>query len=96
LRIDSVVVTDAPARVSITVSGARPQTRLWAVARILRDDGPGWNAQDPVAVTGSGHLEFDLSGLPAGEHVVRLLAWAPDATARPASVQPPAITIPAD
>ncbi|HEY1668426.1 MAG TPA: hypothetical protein VGG54_22270 [Trebonia sp.] len=96
LRIDSAVVTDAPARVSFTVNGAPLETRLWAVARILRDDGPGWNAQDPVAVTGSEHVEFDLSGLPAGEHVVRLLAWAPDATAKPASVQLPAITIPAD
>jgi hypothetical protein len=96
LRIDSVVVTAAPARVSFTVSGAPPETRLWAVARILRDDRPGWNAQDPVAVAESGHVEFDLSGLPAGEHLVRLIAWAPDATAKPASVQLPAITIPAD
>jgi hypothetical protein len=76
------------------VSGAPPTTRLWTVARVLRDDGPGRNAQDPVALTGAGHVEFDLSGIPAGEHVVRLLAWAPDAAARPASVRLPAITIP--
>jgi hypothetical protein len=43
----------APARVAFTVSGARPKTRLWAVARIRRGDGPGRNAQDPVAVPDS-------------------------------------------
>ena len=96
LRIDRAVVTAAPARVAFTVSGAPPATRLWAVARVLRGDGPGWNAKEPVAVTGSGHVEFDLSGIPAGEHVVRLVAWAPDATAKPASVRLPAITIPPD
>ena len=83
----------APARVAFTVSGARPKTRLWAVARILRGDGPGRNAQDPVAVPDSGNVELDLSAAPAGEHDVSLIAWAPDATAKPASVRLPAITI---
>jgi len=86
----------APVRVAFTVSGARPKTRLWAVARILRGDGPGRNVRDPVAVPDSGNVEFDLSVAPAGEYDVRLIAWAPDATAKPASVQLPAITIPAD
>jgi hypothetical protein len=83
----------APARVAFTVSGARPKTRLWAVARILRSDGPGQNAKDPVAVPDSGNVEFDLSVAPLGEYDVRLIAWAPDATAKPASVRLPAITI---
>jgi len=86
----------APVRVAFTVSGARPKTRLWAVARVLPGDGPGRNVRDPVAVPDSGNVEFDLSVAPAGEYDVRLIAWAPDATARPASVQLPALTIPAD
>lgn len=83
----------APARVAFTVSGAPPGTRLWAVARVLRRDGPGWNARDPVAVPGSGEVEFDLSAVPPGEHDMGLIAWAPDAAARPVSVRLPAITI---
>jgi hypothetical protein len=83
----------APARVAFTVRGAPPETRLWAVARVLRRDGPGWNARDPVAVPGSGEVEFDLSVVPAGEHDMGLIAWAPDATAKPVSVRLPAITI---
>jgi hypothetical protein len=83
----------APARVAFTVSGAPPGTRLWAVARVLRRDGPGWNARDPVAVPDSGEVEFDLAAVPAGEHDMGLIAWAPDATAKPVSVRLPAITI---
>jgi hypothetical protein len=83
----------APARVAFTVSGAPPGTRLWAVARVLRRDGPGSNARDPVAVPDSGEVEFDLAAVPAGEHDMGLIAWAPDATAKPVSVRLPAITI---
>ena len=83
----------ALARVAFTVSGAPPGTRLWAVARVLRRDGPGWNAGDPVAVPGSGEVEFDLSAVPPGEHDMGLIAWAPDAAAKPVSVRLPAITI---
>ena len=83
----------APARVAFTVSGAPPGTRLWAVARVLRRDGPGWNARDPVAVPAAGEVEFDLSAVPPGEHDMGLIAWAPDATAKPVSVRLPAITI---
>ena len=83
----------APARVAFTVSGAPPGTRLWAVARVLRRDGPGWNARDPVAVPGSGEVEFDLSAVPPGEHDMGLIAWAPDAAAKPVSVRLPVITI---
>jgi hypothetical protein len=83
----------APVRVVFIVSGARPRTRLHAVARILRPDGPGWNAQDPAVLPGSGQAEFDLSRVPAGEHELSLIAWAPDATAKPVSVRLPRITI---
>jgi hypothetical protein len=83
----------APARVAFTVSGARPKTRLWAVARLLRSDGPGRNARDPVEVPDSGNVEFDLSAAPAGQYDVSLIAWAPDATAKPVSVRLPATTI---
>jgi hypothetical protein len=76
-----------PARAAFTVGGAPPKARLLAVARVLRPDGPGWNVADPVAVPDSGRVEFDLSAVPAGEHEMSLIAWAPDATAKPASVE---------
>ena len=83
----------APARVVFTVSGARPGTQLRAVTRVLRRDGPGWNARDPVRVPDSGAVEFDLSEVPAGVHVLDLVAWAPDATAKPMSITLPTMTI---
>jgi hypothetical protein len=86
-------VLAAPVRVEFTVSGARPKTRLRAVARILRPDGPSRNAQEPVAVPGSGLVELSLSEVSAGEHDVGLTAWAPDGTAKPVSVRLPKVTI---
>jgi hypothetical protein len=83
----------APVRLVFTVSGASPQTRLQAVSRILRRDGPGRNAHDPVVVPSSGQVEFDLSRVPAGEHEMSLIAWAPDAAAKPVSVKLPKVTI---
>ena len=83
----------APVRVVLTVSGARPGTVLHAVTRILRPDGPGWNPQDPVILPRSRQAEFDLSGIPAGQYQMSLIAWAPDATAEPVSVRLPVLTI---
>ena len=83
----------APVRVVLTVSGARPGTVLHAVTRILRPDGPGWNPQDPVVLPRSRRAEFDLSGVAAGQYEMSLIAWAPDATAKPVSVRLPALTI---
>ena len=83
----------APVRVVLTVSGARPGTQVQAVTRILRPDDFGWNPQDPVVVPDSGQAEFDLSGVPAGEHELALIAWAPDAAANLVSVSLPRMTI---
>jgi hypothetical protein len=83
----------APVRVVFAVSGAPPGARLQAVTRIQRPDGPGWNPQDPVLLPGSGQAEFDLALVPAGDHEMSLIAWAPDATARPVSVSLPRVTI---
>ena len=83
----------APVRVVLTVSGAGPGTAVHAVTRILRPDGPGWNPQDPVVLPRSRQAEFDLSGLPDGPYEMSLIAWAPDATAKPVSVRLPALTI---
>jgi hypothetical protein len=83
----------APVRVVLTVSGARPGTQLRAVTRIQRPDGPGWNPRDPVILPDSGQAEFDLSEVPAGDHELSLIAWAPDASAKPVSVRLPRITI---
>jgi hypothetical protein len=83
----------APVRVVLTVSGARPGTQVQAVTRILRPDDFGWNPQDPVVVPDSGQAEFDLSGVPAGEHELALIAWAPDAAANLVSVSLPRMRI---
>jgi hypothetical protein len=83
----------APVRVVFTVGGAPPGGRLLAVTRIQRPDGSGWNPRDPVALPGPGQAEFDLALLPAGDHEMSLIAWAPDATAKPVSVRLPTVTI---
>ena len=83
----------APVRVVLTVTGAQPGTAVHAVTRILQSDGPGWNPQDPVVLPGSRQAEFDLSGLPDGPYEMSLIAWAPDATAKPVSVRLPVLTI---
>jgi len=46
-----------------------------------------------VALAGPGQVELDLTPVPAGDHVVALIAWAPDATAKPVSVTLPSVTI---
>ena len=83
----------APVRVVFAVGGAPPGTPLQAVARIRHPDGPGWNPRDPVVLAGPGQVEFDLTPVPAGDHVMTLIAWAPDATAKPVSVTLPSVTI---
>ena len=83
----------APVRVAFAVGGAAPGTPLQAVARIRHPDGPGWNPRDPVVLAGPGQVEFDLTPVPAGDHVMALIAWAPDATAKPVSVTLPSVTI---
>jgi hypothetical protein len=83
----------APVRVVLTVSGARPGTQVQAVTRILRPDDFGWNPQDPVVVPDSGQAEFDLSGVPAGEYELALIAWAPAPAANLVSVSLPRMTI---
>jgi len=82
-----------PVRVVLTVSEARPGSRLQAVARVQRPNAAGWNPQDPVSPSSSGHAEFDLSAVPAGDHEISLIAWAPDASAKPVSLRLPPITI---
>jgi len=83
----------APVRVVATVSGAQSGTEVHVVARILRRGGPGWNPQDPVVLQRSGRAEFDLSEIAPGQHKLALIAWTPDATAKPVSVELPALTI---
>jgi hypothetical protein len=83
-----------PLRVEISVSGARRDQEIHAVARVVRKRDFGWNPQDPVVIRGAGAASFDLSGLPAGHHEVELIAWAPDGTSEPAVVRLPELTVP--
>jgi hypothetical protein len=82
-----------PLRVEVKVGGARRGQEIHAVARVLPHDQPGWNAQDPVVITGTGAVSLDLSRLPAGHHEVALIAWTPDGSMRPATVTLPELTI---
>ena len=82
-----------PVRMVFTVSGAPPGTRLWAVIRARRPDGPGWNLQDPVPLAGPGQAEFDLAQVPVGTYELSLIAWAPDVTAKPVSVRLPSVRL---
>jgi hypothetical protein len=91
--VDPRTELTAPVRVVLTVSGARPGTPVQAVARIQRPNAAGWNPQAPVALPDSGQAEFDLSPVPAGDHAMSLIAWAPDASAKPVSLRLPRITI---
>jgi hypothetical protein len=79
----------APTRVVFTVTGARRGTEVQVVARLRGRGEPGHNVADPVAIPSSGRAEFDLSQVTADQLELDLLAWAPDATARPASVRLP-------
>ena len=99
LVTDGALVADppaglaAPVRVVFTVSGAGRGTEVQVVARLRGHGEPGRNVADPVAVPPSGRAEFDLSQVTAGQLEMDLLAWAPDATARPASVRLPTMRI---
>jgi len=83
----------APVRVALTVAGVQPGHEVQAVVRFRGRGQQGWNPQDPVTVPRSGRAEFDLSQVPAGQYQLALLAWAPDASAKPASVSLPMVTI---
>jgi hypothetical protein len=83
----------APVRVVLKVGGAPPGHEVRAVVRFRGHGQQGWNPQDPVIVPRSGKAEFDLSQVPAGQYQMALLAWAPDASAKPASVTLPMVTI---
>jgi len=91
--VDPRTELTAPVRVVLTIRGVRPGTSVLAVTRIQRPDATGWNPQAPVALPDSGQAEFDLSQVPAGDHAMSLIAWAPDASAKPVSVRLPRITI---
>jgi hypothetical protein len=58
-----------------------------------RHGGAGRNVADPVTVPPSGRTEFGPSPVAADQLEMDLLAWAPDATARPVSVRLPTMTI---
>jgi hypothetical protein len=82
-----------PVRVDLTIAGARQDQEIHVVARVLREGAPGWNPQDPEVIKGSGRASLDLSGLPAGQHEVMVVAWAPDGSASPAVVRLPPLVI---
>jgi hypothetical protein len=93
LAVGPLTDLTGPVRVDLTIAGARPDQEIHVVARVLREDAPGWNPHDPEVIKGPGRASLDLSRLPAGEHEVMLVAWAPDGLASPAVVRLPRLTI---
>jgi hypothetical protein len=83
----------SPDRVIVTVTGAQPGHEVRAVARIRVHGEPEWNSADPVTTDRSGRAELNLAPVSIGEHDIKLLAWTPDATAYPASIPLPTMTI---
>lgn len=81
-----------PVRLGITVTGARPGQQVQAAALFRRRAAPGWSALEPMTISSSGQAEFDLSAVPAGEHEIRLVAWATDAGASLAGLTLPKLT----
>ena len=54
------------AAIEISVSGARPDQEIHAVARVFHPGGFEWNMPGPVVIRGAGVVSFGLSGLPVG------------------------------
>jgi hypothetical protein len=82
-----------PVRLNLKVTGARSGQQVQAAVWLLRQAGPGWSPVDPVTTSASGEAQFDLASVPAGEHRIRLLAWAADAGAALAGVTLPKLTL---
>jgi hypothetical protein len=82
----------SPARVIVTVTGARPGHEVCAVARIRARGESPWNSEDAVVTDRPGRVELNLPPQTSGEHELKLLAWVPDATAYPVSVRLPTMT----
>ena len=82
-----------PPRLEMSVSGARPDQEIHAVARVFHPGGFEWNMRDPVVIRGAGVASFDLSGLPPGPQHLTLVAWAPDGTAAPALEELTGLTV---
>jgi hypothetical protein len=82
-----------PVRLILAVSGGRPGQQVQAAVWFRRHAQPGWSPHEPVTLSPSGQAEFDLTSVPAGEHKVRLLAWATDAGSTLAAVTLPNLTV---
>jgi hypothetical protein len=67
-----------PVRLRLTVRGRRSGQQLRAAVWFRREAEPGWSPQEPVVIPATGHVQFDLSSVPPGEHNIKLLAWAAD------------------
>jgi len=92
LSVNPRVELVSPARVILTVTGAGPGHEVCAVVRIRASGQSQWSSEDPASTDRSGRVELNLSPVNGGDHEVKLLAWAPDATAYPVSVRLPKMT----
>lgn len=70
-----------PARATLTVTGAQPGHEVLALARIRVRGETASVSTDPVTADDLGRAELNLHPVRAGEHDMKFLAWAPDATA---------------
>lgn len=70
-----------PARATVTVTGAQPGHEVVALASIRARGESTSVSTDPVTADDLGRAELNLQPLRVGEHDMKFLAWAPDATA---------------
>jgi hypothetical protein len=85
-----------PAQLSVTVTGGRSGQQLRVAVWFRRPAEPGWSPVPSASLPTSGQVEFALSSVPAGQHQVRLLAWATEPGASLAAVTLPGLTFRAD
>jgi hypothetical protein len=77
----------------VSVLGATPQQEVRVALRLRGTGGPGWSARNPAAVPREGPAQIEVSDVGIGVHSARLVAWAPDASATPASIELGTLTI---
>jgi hypothetical protein len=80
-------------RLEVSVLGAAPRQDVRVALRLRGTDGPGRTAQGPATLPREGPAQIDLAEIGIGVHSARLVAWTPDATAAPDSVELGMLTI---
>jgi hypothetical protein len=82
-----------PARLEIRVTGGIPGSEVRVALRFRERGRPHWSPQAPISIHSHGTADLELSETAVGRHEVRVVAWAPDASAEPTGVDLGSLTI---